>query len=306
VIHLDDAAVERLCDMPTVTDRLVSAWSELAAGEAATTVRVRTAVGKLMSSAMAAVLPSRGVAGGKLYATHPEGFDFFVVLFSADGGVLATFDGGVLTGMRTAAATAVGIRYLRPSQSTVATLFGTGKQSTWHVLALQQELELDELRICGRTRAAVEQLTRWARERGIPAVPCDEGDAAVRGADVVVTVTSSYQPLFAGSELEPHALVCAVGATKADRREIDAETVRRADLVVTDGVPGAKVEAGDLISAAREGALDWDVVTDMKDVVSGAVTRPPDAGVVLFESQGIAIQDVATAALAYERFQQSQ
>ncbi len=302
MIHLDDIAVERLCDLSTVTDRLVSAWGELAADEAATTVRVRTAVGAFMVSGMAAVLPSRGVAGGKLYATHTDGFDFLVALFSVEGGVLATLEGGVLTGVRTAAASAVAMRYLRPPRANVATLLGTGAQSTWHALAAHQELELEELRVCGRTPGAVERLTGWARERGIPAVAYERADDAVRGSDVVVTVTSSYEPLFSGRALEPQALVCAVGATKADRREIDAETVRRAELIVTDGVEGAKFEAGDLISAAREGALRWETVVDMKDVVTGTTGRSPQTGVVLFESQGIALQDVAAAALVYEQY----
>jgi ornithine cyclodeaminase/alanine dehydrogenase-like protein (mu-crystallin family) len=302
VIHLDDAGVERLCDLASVTDRLVSAWQELAAGEAATTVRVRTAVDKVMASGMAAVLPSRGVLGGKLYANRPGGFDFFVVLFSIEGGILATLEANVLTAVRTAAATAVAVRYLQPPGASVATLFGTGAQSTWHALALHQELPLAELRMCGRTPEAVERLVDWARERGIPAVSFVDPDEAVSGSDVVATVTASYDPLFSGGALAPHALVCAVGAAKADRRELDAETVRRAEVIVTDGVAGAKVEAGDLIGAAREGALAWDRVGDIMDVVAGTRGRTDDTGIVLFESQGIALQDVAAAALVYERF----
>jgi alanine dehydrogenase len=77
--------------------------------------------------------------------------------------------------------------------------------------------------------------------------------------------------------------------------------VRRADLVFTDGVAGAMVECGDLVRAADEGVLDWGAVGDLADVVVGTAGRRPDTGIVLFESQGIALQDVATAALAYER-----
>lgn len=300
MIHLDDAAVERHGDLAAITDSLVEAWTELAAGRAATTVRVRTSVDKLMASGMAAVLPSQGVAGGKLYATHKNGFDFIVALFGAEGGVLATFEGRALTAMRTAAATAVAVRYLKPEGATVAALFGTGYQSTWHALALQQELELDELRICGRTPAAVDALVAWSKDRGIPAVAAGP-DEAIREAHVVAAVTAAYEPVFSGAGLASNALVCGVGATKADRRELDAETVRRADLVYADGVEGAKNEAGDLIGAAREGALDWDRVHDITDVITGVSGRTPDTGIVLFESQGIALQDVAAAATVYAR-----
>jgi ornithine cyclodeaminase/alanine dehydrogenase-like protein (mu-crystallin family) len=301
VIHLDDERIAQLCDLPAVTEALIDAWKELAAGSAATTVRVRTSVDKLMASGMAAVLPSRGVAGGKLYTIHPGGFDFLVALFSADGGVLAVLEGRVLTGVRTAAATAVATRYLQPPGASVAALFGTGYQSTWHALALDQEVNLAELRICARRREGVDALVTWCQERGIPAIAANSAEAAVRGAHVVAAVTSAYEPVFPGMALEPNALVCGVGATKPDRRELDAETIRRADLVFVDGVDGAKVEAGDLIAAAREAALDWDSVRDITDVITGAVGRTPDTGIVVYESQGIALQDVAAAAVVYER-----
>jgi ornithine cyclodeaminase/alanine dehydrogenase-like protein (mu-crystallin family) len=304
-MHLDEETIERCCDLPAITEALIAAWRELAAGTASTTVRVRTAVGKLMASGMAAVLPSQGVAGGKLYTIHPGGFDFLVALFSAEGGLLATLEGRALTGARTAAATAVATRYLQPAGACVAALFGTGYQSTWHALALHQELDLRELRISGRRPEAVDSLVGWCRERGIPAVAADRPEAAVRGAHVVAAVTSAHEPLFPGAALEPNALVCGVGATKPDRRELDAETVRRAELILADGVEGAKVEAGDLIAAAHEGALEWERVRDITDAVTGVVQRTPDTGIVLFESQGIALQDVAAAAVVLERYERS-
>ena len=182
MIHLDDAGVERYGDLAAITDGLIEAWKQLAAGNAATSVRVRTtSIDKLMASGMAAVLPSQGVAGGKLYATHKNGFDFLIALFGAEGGVLATIEGRVLTAMRTAAATGVAVRYLKPEGATVAALFGTGYQSTWHALVLQQELELAELRICGRTPSAVDRLVAWSKDRGIPAVAAGP-DEAIRDA----------------------------------------------------------------------------------------------------------------------------
>ena len=118
---------------------------------------------------------------------------------------------------------------------------------------------------------------------------------------VVAAVTASYEPVFSGTGLAADALVCGVGSTKADRRELDAETVRRADLIYTDSVEGAKREAGDLVGAARDGALDWDRVHDITDALTGVSGRTPETGIVLFESQGMALQDVAAAAIVYAR-----
>ena len=301
MIHLDDATIDSLVDLPTMTDRLEEAWLDLARGDAATTVRVRSGAGKLLASAMAAVLPSRGVAGGKLYTMHPNGMNFVVVLFGAEGGVLATLDANVLTGVRTAAASAVAMRHLAPEGAHVGAVLGTGTQSTWHAAALAQEIALDELRLWGRSPDKVSELATWCREHDIPAeIVADAGDA-VRGADVVCTVTASYTPLFDGGRLADQALICAVGATKPDRRELDLTTVTRSSVIVADGVDGAKNEAGDLIQAGE--AVDWTAMIDMKDIVAGTAELPPQPrGIVLFESQGIALQDVAAAALAYERW----
>jgi ornithine cyclodeaminase len=302
VIHLDDATVAQLLDLPRTTDALEAALGDLARGAAATTQRLRASVGPTMASAMAAVIPRAGVSGGKLYGTHPGGFSFVVALFSTDGGVLCTLDGDMLTRIRTAAATAVAVRHLAPPGATVAALFGTGNQSQWQARALAQQLALTDLRVWGRSPGPTEELVAWARAEGMPARAVEDAGDAVAGAGVVVTVTSAYTPVFPGDRLPADALVCGVGSTKAERRELDAATVAGAALIVTDSREGAVVECGDLIQAAAEGVVDLDDVVELADVVAGAVARPA-SGPVLFESQGIALEDVAAAALAYERWE---
>ena len=300
--HFTEEQISELCDLETVTDWLERAWRDLAAGEAATTLRVRAAASGLMGSAMAASWPRHQVVGGKLYLTHPDGFAFLVGLFSPDVGLMATFDGLGLTAIRTAAATALAVRHLAPPDATTAAVFGTGTQSRPHVQALAQELPLRELRVWGRNPDKAEEVAAWGRARGIPALAEADADAAVTGARVVATVTSSYTPVFDGNHLDEGALVCAVGSTKADRREIDGTTVQRADFVVSDSAEGSRTEAGDLIHAAAEGIFDWDDLTDLADVIAGTVTPPrPGSGIVLFESQGVALQDVVIATLAYQR-----
>ncbi len=302
VPHFTEEQIAELCDLATVTDWLERAWRDLGAGEAATTLRVRAAAGGLMGSAMAASWPRHRVVGGKLYLTHPDGFAFLVGLFSPDVGLMATFDGLGLTAIRTAAATALAVRHLAPPDAATAAVFGTGIQSRPHVQALAQELPLRDLRVWGRNPDKAEEVATWGRARGIPARAVADSDAAVTGARVVATVTSSYTPVFDGSRLDPAALVCAVGSTKANRQEVDSTTVRRAGFVVSDSAEGARTEAGDLIHAAAEGCFDWDGIADLADVIAGTVTPPqPGSGIVLFESQGVALQDVVIATLAYQR-----
>jgi ornithine cyclodeaminase len=303
MIHLDDAAVAELLDLPATTDALEAALGDLSRGEAATTLRVRASVGPAMASGMAAVIPRAGVSGGKLYGTHPGGFSFVVALFSTTGGVLCTLDGDMLTRIRTAAATAVAVRHLAPPGATVAAVLGTGNQSRWQARALAQELALTDLRVWGRSPGPTDDLVSWAKAEGMPARAVGEPGNAVAGAGVAVAVTSAYTPVFPGERLAGDALVCGVGSTKADRRELDASTVAGAAQIVTDSRQGAVVECGDLIQAAAEGLIDLGDLVELADVVGGSVRRPP-TGRVLFESQGIALEDVAAAALAYQRWQE--
>ncbi len=303
MIELDEATVAGLIDLPAVTDATEAALAELGRGEAATTMRVRASIGGAMASAMAAVLPSQGILGGKLYSTVEGRMQFMVTVFSLEGTPLALVDGNALTEVRTAAATAVAIRHLRPERARVAALFGTGHQAWPHLQALAAELELDEVRLVGRNVGQVNRLQVRALEAGIPARVVADPAVAVEAADVVVTVTSAERPLFPGVALRDGALVCAVGSTKPHRRELDGDAVARADTVVVDSVEGAPTECGDLIHAVNEGCFAWDRMTALSEVVAGEIVVPrPDRGIVLFESLGIALQDLAAAAVVLRRY----
>ena len=304
VPHFTEERIAELCDLATATDWLERAWRDLGAGEAATTLRVRAAAGGLMGSAMAAAWPRHRVVGGKLYLTHADGFAFLVGLFSPDAGLVATFDGLGLTAIRTAAATALAVRHLarpapepRPFSAPAPRAGRTWRPSRRNC----------RCRICGfwgRSANKAEEVAAWGRDRGIPARAVADADEAVTDAAVVAAVTSSYTPVFDGTLLDPAALVCAVGSTKADRREVDGATVQRAAFVVSDSAEGALTEAGDLIHAAADGIFDWDDIADLADVIAGTVTPPqPGSGIVLFESQGVALQDVVIATLAHQRSQ---
>ena len=242
------------------------------------------------------------VVGGKPYLTHAGGYTFLVALFSPEVGLVATFDALGLTAVRTTAGTALAVRHLAPPDAHTAAVFGTGNQSRPHVEALAQELSLRDLRVWRRDSGKAEQVAARGRARGIPARAVADAGEAVDDARVVATVTSSAEPVFDGTRLHPGTLVCGVGCAKPSHREIDGTTVQRASFVVSDSAEGARSEAGDLIGAAAEGVFDWDSLVDLVDVISGSVTPPePGSGIVLFESQGVALQDVVIATLAHQR-----
>lgn len=301
--HLDDATVLDLLDMPSVTERVAEAFAAWGRGTASTTQRVRATAGGGMASAMAAVVPP--FSGGKIYATRHGRFTFVNVLFDECGRLLCTLDGTGLTRLRTPAACALAIRHLASPGARTAAVIGAGLHTWHHLEMLWAELpQLGELRIHARRPDAAGALVARAVARGIPACLATRAGDAVDGAHVVITVTTSREPLFPAGVVADRALICAVGATKADRCEIAPEVVERCVAVVADDVVGSRTECGDLIRAEAAGRFAWDGAIELHALAAGTATAPRagDGGPVLFETQGVAVQDVAAAGLAWERY----
>lgn len=301
VHHFDDADVTELLDHGELATALERAFTDLGTGRAATTVRVRARTDDGMASAMAAAVPSLGVTGGKIYATVDGRFTFHVVLFDLDGHMLCTMDGAALTEARTPALSAVAIERFARSGARIAAVLGTGREAVPHLQMLARTLDLDEVRVWGRRPDATDEVTARAVRRGVPAVAAVDAVSAVRDADVVVTVTSADAPIVPAEAFADHALVCGVGATKPQRCELDPELFRRATTVVTDSLAGAPDECGDLIHAVDAGTVAWGDVLDLADVLAGrhCVDRAGTDGPTVFETQGVAIQDVVAAALVW-------
>lgn len=302
LVHIDDATIGALVDLPAVTQCMAEAFAAWGTRRAATTRRVRAATSEGMISGMAAVVPP--FTGGKVYATTDGRFSFVNVLFDLEGRFLGTLDGDTLTRLRTPATSALALRHLAASGAKTAALLGAGRQAWNHLLMLRDELPgLSRVRIYARSRDAAEQLAARARDHGIAAEAAPSPSAAIGDAAVVVTVTSASDPLFAADAVGDGTLICAVGATKADRCEVGPDVIERCVSVVADDVMGSRMECGDLIRAADAGRFSWDRAVELHDVVAGTLTvERAGHGPVLFETQGVALQDVAAAGLAWQRY----
>lgn len=301
VLHLDDDTLLELLDLPSVTAVVADAFAAWGRGAAATTQRVRAQACGQMASAMAAVVPP--YSGGKIYATHQGVFTFVNVLFDVAGNLLCTLDGDALTRFRTPAACALAIDRLAVDGARTAALIGAGRQGWYHLEMLAGVLrDLCEVRVHDVVPAAASAMVARAQAAGIPALVADSTHAAADGAQVVVTVTQSTEPLFAQDAVGNDALICAVGATKYDRCEIGADVIERCVAVVCDDVAGSMLECGDLIQAAAAGRFDWARAIELHALAAGTVSVPrAGEGPVLFETQGVALQDVAAAGLAWQR-----
>jgi ornithine cyclodeaminase/alanine dehydrogenase-like protein (mu-crystallin family) len=245
---------------------------------------------------MACVDRGLGYAGLKTYAWTPAGTPFLVVLFTVDGVLEAIVEADALGRLRTAAASAVAATHLARTGASTLGVLGCGRQAASHVAALREALPALErvLVYCRDER----RLTAFCREHG-----CEEAESHRDAAecDVVVTVTTSRDPVVRGEWLRDGAFVCAVGANDARMRELDNVVLERATFVCTDSRAQARLEAGDLIEPVERGVLDWLEVYELQDVATGEVRgRSDDTDITLFKSNGMAAWDLAAAARVVE------
>jgi thiomorpholine-carboxylate dehydrogenase len=200
------------------------------------------------------------------------------------GTPLASMDGRLITEMRTAAVSAVATKLLAPSDSKILAILGSGVQARSHVDALRLVRRFEEIRVWSPTK---EHANQFAEEIGAIAVSAEE---AVRGADVVVTATSSKTPVLKGSWLKPGCHVNAIGACRPDWRELDNAAM--ANVVFVDSREGAMKESGDIILSGAK------IYAELGETLAGKV--PPRANeTTIFKSLGMAVEDIAAAMLVY-------
>jgi ornithine cyclodeaminase/alanine dehydrogenase-like protein (mu-crystallin family) len=210
----------------------------------------------------------------------------------------AVIDGTELTALRTAAVSGLATRYLARDAARRLVLFGAGAQAHAHLDAMIAVRPVEEVVVVSRSEGPAIALADRAEAMGLRAVVGTS--EAVAEADLVCTCTTSAVPVFDGRRLAAGAHVNAVGAYLPNEREVDAETVSRARVVV-ETREVAFAEAGDLLLPIGEGLIDRDHVrADLSEVVGGAGIRTSDDDVTLFESVGMAFEDLVVARAALD------
>jgi ornithine cyclodeaminase/alanine dehydrogenase-like protein (mu-crystallin family) len=203
------------------------------------------------------------------------------------GTPLATMDGRLITEMRTAAVSAAATRLLASPDAKVLAILGSGVQARSHVEALRLVRQFEEIRVWSPT---FEHATQFANEIGAMVTSVEQ---TVRGADVIVTVTSSKTPVLKGHWLKPGCHVNAIGACRPDWRELDDEAM--AYVVFVDSREGAMKESGDVILSGAK------IYSELGEAFAGKV--PPRANeTTIFKSLGMAVEDIAAATLVYQSY----
>lgn len=300
---LREKDVRRLLSMPDTVEVLEQAFAALAQNNALNRPRTRLVLANGVLHMLSAAAPSLGVLGFKAYTTFREGVRFVVMLFSAQNGqLLAIIEADWLGCMRTGGASGVATKYLARPDAKIVGLIGAGNQAITQLMGVCAVRQISGVYAYSRRphECAIfcDEMTRLLN---IDVKPVTTAQQAVEAADILVTATTSPDPVLRGEWLKPGCHINAIGSNWAQRRELDVSTLQLSSLIVTDSREQAHIEAGDLIIPANEGLFDWNEVYNLSDVIVGyAPQRELPDDITLYKGIGIALEDIATAAYVYK------
>ncbi len=257
---------------------------------------------------MPAYLEKQGVAGVKIVNVHPQNpkrgiptVMALLVLNSIETGApLAVMDATLITDLRTGAGGGVAVKYLARKDSKTLGLVGAGNQAKTQLLAIKNVLELEEVRVASRTTSSQQRF----KEEMEPQIECRITPASIQDAcncDIVVTTTPSRKPLVRDSWIENGTHINAIGADAPGKEELDPEILRRSKIVVDDLAQAS--HSGEVnIPLSRGIITEKDIYAQLGEIVAGKKpgrTNPNE--ITVFDSTGLAVQDIATANMVHQK-----
>jgi alanine dehydrogenase len=302
-IFLMENDVKEILTMDMALDTVEESFRLMAEGTASNSPRSRIRLPNGVLNFMAGAAPGIGVMGFKSYGvTRGNPVKFYVQLSSTETGeLLAVIEASDLGQIRTGAASGVATKYMAKEDASSVGVIGSGYQARTQLEAVCKVRPITSARVYSRKPENREKFAAdMSASLGIEVTASESGEACVKDVDVVITMTSTSRPVLEGDWLSPGTHINAAGANHWMRRELDGKAVGRADVVVTDDIEQAKLECGDLIYPNEFGTIRWEQVISLSDVVAGvAKGRNSAEDITLFESQGLALQDLTTGMRIY-------
>lgn len=313
VLFLGSEEVKRLVTMKDVLERVELAFKEKALGRAQMPPKSYLPFTKYDGDLriMPAYLEEIGIAGAKLVNSHPYNptrynlptvMAIIVLVEPRTGEPLAVMDGTWITTMRTGAASGIASKYMARKGAKMVGIFGAGAQAETQLLAVHEVIRMEEVRVYDLMPEKAERLAmEMSKELGIRVKAAKRPEEAARGCDIVITATPSRKPIVMNEWIREGVHINAIGADAPDKQELDPTILRRAKVVVDDF--DQAVYSGEVNVPISKGIMSKDdLYGEMGEVVAGLkVGRASKDEVTVFDSTGLAVQDLATAALVYER-----
>ncbi len=304
---LSEDEVRQVLTMDMALEAVEAGLRKLALDEAQNIPRSRCQTDHAMMHVLAASAKTLGVMGYKAYATSRKGRSFHVGLFDGKTGALVSLmQADYLGQMRTGAASGVATQYMARPEASEVGLFGSGKQARTQLLAVCKVRRISRVQVYSPNEEHRRQFADRHESSCATSMsqPVPRPELAAEDKDIVITATTSREPVLNGHWLAEGTHINAVGSNFLGKAELDAVAVRRCESIVVDSKDQARLEAGDFVQALEDGSIHWSDIHELGQVIVGRYTgRAHPQDVTLFKSLGIAIEDVAVAAKVYARAQ---
>ncbi len=296
-----------LLDPKSLVDAVSEAFKKYSRGETVTPPRTVFHVEGNWWGIMQSYVPGMGV-GVKVVNIIPSnrerGLPTIQALVSlydpVTGSPLAVMEGGVLTALRTAAASALSVKLLAPREEGPVAIIGTGYQAKFQLRFITEYYRPSQVRIYDIRREAMEKYKEYVeKELGLDVYMASDHRDCIRGAKIVVEASTTRDPVIYGDALEPPAHVISIGAHMPDARALDDEAIKKMDLIVVDSRKAVMEEAGDIIIPVKKGLIRLEDIKELGEIAENPPSERP--ALTLFKSVGLAIQDACAAYLAYKK-----
>lgn len=317
MLLLNEQDIRKVFDMNDAIDSNIEAYKIFSSGNAVVPLRQVIAAdeGRGNFAFMPAYSSKLGAAGIKIVNIFPgnrergQATTIGQVLLMDDknGEVLALMDGSFITKFRTGAASGAAFKLFARNDAKIGCLIGTGGQADCQLEAMLAACNLDEVRIVARDFAKTEKFTEEMSERfkdsGAKLIAYDDANEAVDGADVIVVVTVSTEPVFDANRVKKGAVVSGVGSYTAEMNEIDPNLFKLADKIYFDSKDACIAESADIQIPLREGIVSLEGLTgDIGEYALGEISgREADDEIIIFKNVGLGILDLVIAKLIYEK-----
>jgi alanine dehydrogenase len=306
-IFLTNQEVRSLLPMKDCVELMARVFQDEADGKSKTLPRQHIPLPVGFHRTISGVAEGFGVYGMKTYgAVRKEGWlrtRYLVMLYSLEDGLLqAIMEARDIGQIRTGAVAGLATRILSREDAHTIGIIGTGWEARSQIAAMNVVRDITHVKAYSRSPENREKFANEMHERyGVDVQPVATAEEATRDVDIFITITGANDPLINGAWLSPGTHINAVGATTPNRRELDVESVRRSDLVVVEQIEQAQADAAELFTAVEEGALNWDDVVLLKDLVSEPPPIRTASVITQFNSLGVATEDLAAAAFVAEK-----
>jgi ornithine cyclodeaminase/alanine dehydrogenase-like protein (mu-crystallin family) len=295
---IGEKETRKLIDMPRAVKAVEQMFRDRAAGKVRSLPRRRLKGSEKQLNIMASWHEDSDLLCLRAYA----GGSNTIALYSGrTGDIRAILNAAYLSSLRTGAASGVAAKYLAPPKPDVLGIIGPGWQATFQVEAIVHACAVRQVLVYGRDPKKSQSFIKEMRKRVSvefrTSASLEEIEAE---SDILVLATDAASPLVDGGGLKLEALVISMGANQPVKHEIAGALIRRMDLIVTDDLPTAETDSGDLIAAVKEEIIRWEDVIPLEKIVEGgrSAERPKR---ILFQSNGIADEDLAVGRYVWEQ-----